>query len=73
MPRKRIAIVLPEVDRVRWQYAADLTGQSLERFVRNAVEDKLRSLSEGQRLGRERASEVPVPSEDGLGEVCSKP
>lgn len=38
MPRKRIALVLPEVDRVRWQYAADVRGVAIERFVRDAVE-----------------------------------
>lgn len=38
MKRKVIRIVLPEVDRVRWQYGADIRGVALERLVRDAVE-----------------------------------
>ncbi len=41
MPRKRVVIVLVEVDRRRWQGAADLRGVELERFVRDAVEEKI--------------------------------
>lgn len=41
MPRKVIRIVLPEVDRLRWQGAADLELVELERFIREAVEDAI--------------------------------
>jgi hypothetical protein len=53
MPRKTIVIVLPEVDRVRWQGAADLALVELDRFVRDAVEAEI--------ARRERARTISVP------------
>ena len=53
MPRKVIRIVLPEVDRLRWQGAADLELVDLERFIREAVE--------AESVRRERARTISVP------------
>jgi len=41
MPRKRLVLVLVEVDAVRWEAAAFVRGVSLERFVREAVDHRI--------------------------------
>jgi len=42
MPKKRLVLVLVDVDRERWDANALVQGVTLERFVREAVEHRIR-------------------------------